>query len=1363
MTYILDLDEFVKVPKITIEGNCITTSILYNCSHGIFWDQNLHTVSNPAPFKPCIEDLYIKSYVIDITSVCNELLEKHHAHLIIKDEIIIECTLNPKEKDIRQKVKQWTEDIQNVWEDCIIKNVKKLELQIPEDTKELCLRHLNESKEAHKLEDLKIIIPEESESITIIFIGKCDIVESFYNQAYNRLQDIEETINRANKLTSGSVKLKPTEVKLLLKDNKFEKLDDIAFDFKYELDQVIGGISFTGQLEDIERAKNIIFTEKNSYHIWTMKNVAYHCCELMQNTVVANLADQKLLESNMSATFEVKHKEIVICTSEEENKSVIEDILRKYVVERTIGLDDSNKHVLELSDWEAKCTALKDSYKDICIIDDSEDTKIIVTSTYDVIKYIITEIQSFIKEHSTNEEDINVTDEFQLRFLKLHCKDRLKELEVKYSDDRLKITFEDHSVQVQGTKDGIKNAKLDIDIIISKIQKENYNVSKPGLHLLFNEPDTVAAFLDPIDSDSRTVVAVNTANSLQSRNSNTRLKETDDEYTMRQAFEDIKRNDRKRSEKKKTEEKKTIAKPMSKNGPVVFSNGTTVHLIKREDLGQQKADVIICSSNGDLDLSGPVGKSIIKVAGDELLTEIKKKYTGGIQHGEIAVVKGYKLQCTELYLAALFNWRPGFEKMLSKCVTSCLQRASTYTSIVFPALGTGNFNYPRDVVAKTMYYCVHQFDLSNTSLKDIRFLCYDNDTIRAFEREEMLHLNPNHESFPELKCQPTYYQLKDISVSVVVGNIGTQQVDILVAAGPNNLRLEKSGGAGMSVIHSLGVNIQQDITKQYPKGIQEGELACVKLSSHIGCCKVLYLTSLNAWKEQEKVKDTEKQIYKFVNNCLVAAEKAGYRSIAFPALGTGNLHYPCHLVAKYMYDIVEQFASIKQKTKLSYVYFVVYEKDSKVIQAFVEEERKRVPGLDSVNVKSISDNVFQIGNLQLSVEKGDILSKACDAVLYGSNEELDFTKGNLSREIYQRCNTKKLQSECTDKKGKMAWHEIITTSGCGLPSKFIFHVCSKQRPDDWKSVIKKSLYKAERKQLKTLSLPALGTGAQGPREELMGKVIAESILEFVKEGQTTHLQHIYLIIFQDKMVQPMLKAVRFSLKSDKMERYSLPKGNLALRQKRVQEQHLQIPDVVVENANQSSVSFTIYFQSGNDLSVAKTMLEQAISEKYQTEKQHDSVIANITQNEADYLKAVENRHAVIMTVDTVKCDVIIKGLVDEVMNAKQDIFDALRKFNHTRHCQAEAAIIKEQVQWYLKDVDDKGLPTLDEYPDMINMHLETAYKGDSGRTEVEFKDDQGEEYVIVLREMTEYLKKDRSNKVDVLRREKLQDREDSKS
>lgn len=54
------------------------------------------------------------------------------------------------------------------------------------------------------------------------------------------------------------------------------------------------------------------------------------------------------------------------------------------------------------------------------------------------------------------------------------------------------------------------------------------------------------------------------------------------------------------------------------------------------------------------------------------------------------------------------------------------------------------------------------------------------------------------------------------------------------------------------------------------------------------------------------------------------------------------------------------------------------------------------------------------------------------------------------------------------------------------------------------------------------------------------------------------------------------------------------------------------------------------------------------------------------------------------------------------------------------------------------------------------MYLETAYNGKSGRKEVEFKDDQGEEYVIVLKDMMEYVKNDRKDKVEVLRREKIQ-------
>ena len=63
---------------------------------------------------------------------------------------------------------------------------------------------------------------------------------------------------------------------------------------------------------------------------------------------------------------------------------------------------------------------------------------------------------------------------------------------------------------------------------------------------------------------------------------------------------------------------------------------------------------------------------------------------------------------------------------------------------------------------------------------------------------------------------------------------------------------------------------------------------------------------------------------------------------------------------------------------------------------------------------------------------------------------------------------------------------------------------------------------------------------------------------------------------------------------------------------------------------------------------------------------------------------------------------------------------------------------------------------LEPYPPMENMHLENAYKGNSKRTDVDFKDEHGEEYIIDLKTMTEFPKNNPKDRMDVIRREKLQ-------
>lgn len=55
-------------------------------------------------------------------------------------------------------------------------------------------------------------------------------------------------------------------------------------------------------------------------------------------------------------------------------------------------------------------------------------------------------------------------------------------------------------------------------------------------------------------------------------------------------------------------------------------------------------------------------------------------------------------------------------------------------------------------------------------------------------------------------------------------------------------------------------------------------------------------------------------------------------SIAFPALGTGNLGYPPCLVAKTMFEAVYDFRKSKKLEYLRDVYFVLYEdKDLEVV------------------------------------------------------------------------------------------------------------------------------------------------------------------------------------------------------------------------------------------------------------------------------------------------------------------------------------------------------------------------------------------------------------------------------------------------
>lgn len=62
-------------------------------------------------------------------------------------------------------------------------------------------------------------------------------------------------------------------------------------------------------------------------------------------------------------------------------------------------------------------------------------------------------------------------------------------------------------------------------------------------------------------------------------------------------------------------------------------------------------------------------------------------------------------------------------------------------------------------------------------------------------------------------------------------------------------------------------------------------------------------------------------------NCLFQATEDNMQTIAFPAIGTGNLNYPKEAVAETMINTVLEFSD-KCPTTLQSVFFVIFDNES---------------------------------------------------------------------------------------------------------------------------------------------------------------------------------------------------------------------------------------------------------------------------------------------------------------------------------------------------------------------------------------------------------------------------------------------------
>jgi O-acetyl-ADP-ribose deacetylase (regulator of RNase III) len=175
------------------------------------------------------------------------------------------------------------------------------------------------------------------------------------------------------------------------------------------------------------------------------------------------------------------------------------------------------------------------------------------------------------------------------------------------------------------------------------------------------------------------------------------------------------------------------------NREVTFLNGRVRVLVG--NITEQQVDAIVNAANSTLLGGGGVDGAIHRVGGALILEQCREirrtQYPNGLPAGEAVITAAGKLPAQYVIhtVGPIFGRHQGREsEVLANCYRNSLSLAVKHSlkSIVFPAISTGAYGYPREEAAAVVSQAISDFLEKDESITDVRLVFFDQSDARVF-------------------------------------------------------------------------------------------------------------------------------------------------------------------------------------------------------------------------------------------------------------------------------------------------------------------------------------------------------------------------------------------------------------------------------------------------------------------------------------------------------------------------------------------------------------------------------------------------------------------------------------------------------
>ncbi|KAG9263154.1 poly ADP-ribose polymerase 14-like [Astyanax mexicanus] len=429
--------------------------------------------------------------------------------------------------------------------------------------------------------------------------------------------------------------------------------------------------------------------------------------------------------------------------------------------------------------------------------------------------------------------------------------------------------------------------------------------------------------------------------------------------------------------------------------------------LRKGNIQDATSDVIVNSIAEDVNLStGAVTKALLDAAGPQLQSEANSYLTSfglsKLNYGDIVDTAGYNLNCRKVYHAVCPFWKGGSgseTETLKQIVENCLKKAEQerMTSVSFPALGTGNLRFPKDLVSRMLLGAILDFSAKFTPrhLQEVTVVVHpsDNETVQCFIKSfrggrpgpitnsaQAGQQSSTKKSHAKPSQSPGLFgvvststlgvhkvQVGRVTLEVSSGDITKEKSDAIVNSSNSTFSLKS--GVSKAILDAAGPQVEQECAQAVKGSLQQKEHIMTS-GGQLPCKHIIHVIGRNSAAAINNV------VYSVLKLC----DENKFSSVAFPALGTGQGGISPSVVADAMIDAVVEFVKKKKAQHLQSVKFLIFQ-GSMVSDFHQSMLRRQQEGVEEDNtvigwIKGKFDamtNYFAGGNPEASINEDFVM------------------------------------------------------------------------------------------------------------------------------------------------------------------------------------------------------------------------------------------------------------------------------------------------------------------------------------------------------------------------------------------------------